>query len=144
MNMCIDSTIHVFIHLNIHRLNANSSIAISNTEQGTKFTRVNNHRLRNFAESRRVFQVNSCYPGLIMIVLMAQRSARRDWRSGGPRFKSHPRLTSQSWPSYQLNQLGSKAASDSTLKQLTTCGVSNTCTFTLSHLFCTPTTRPQN
>ena len=66
--MCIDSTIHVFIHLNIHRLNANSSIAISNTEQGTKFTRVNNHRLRNFAESRRLFRVNWCYPGLIMII----------------------------------------------------------------------------
>ena len=62
------------------------------------------------------------------LVLMAQSIARRDWRSGGPRFKSHPRLTSQSWPSYQLNQLGSKAASDLTLKQLTTCGVSNTCT----------------
>ena len=60
--------------------------------------------------------------------MMAQRLARRDWRSGGPRFKSHPRLTFQSWSSYQLNQLGSKAASDSTLKQLTTCGVSNTCT----------------
>ena len=31
----------------------------------------------------------------------------------------HPRLNiiSQSWSSYQLNQLGSKAASDSTLKQ---------------------------
>ena len=41
------------------------------------------------------------------------------WRSGGPRFKSRPRLISQSWSSYQLNQLGSKAASDSTLKQLT-------------------------
>ena len=60
---------------------------------------------------------------------MAQRLARRDWRLGGPRFKSHSRLTFQSWSSYQLNQLGSKAASDSTLKQLTTCGVSNTCTF---------------
>ena len=66
---------------------------------------------------------------------MAQRSARRDWRSGGPRFKSHPRLTFQSWSSYQLNQLGSKAASDSTLKQLTTCGVSNTCTFYFTSLF---------
>ena len=45
------------------------------------------------------------------------------WRSGGPRFKSRPRLTSQSWSlSYQLNQLGSKAASDSTLKQLTLAG----------------------
>ena len=44
------------------------------------------------------------------------------WRSGGPRFKSHPRLISQSWSSYQLNQLGSKAASDSTLKQLTLAG----------------------
>ena len=49
-----------------------------------------------------------------------------DWRLGGPRFKSKPRLTSQSWSSYQLSQLGSKAASDSTLKQSTTCGVSNT------------------
>ena len=48
-------------------------------------------------------------------LVMAQRLERRDWRSGGPRFKSHPRLTSQSWPSYQLNQLGSKAVSDSTL-----------------------------
>ena len=44
------------------------------------------------------------------------------WRSGGPRFKSHPRLISQSWSSYQLNQLGSKAASDSTLKPLTLAG----------------------
>ena len=60
--------------------------------------------------------------------LMAQRLERRDWRSGGPRFKSHPRRTFQSWSRYQLNQLGSKAASDSTLKQLTTCGVSNNCT----------------
>ena len=40
-------------------------------------------------------------------------SGLKIWRSN---FKSHPRLTSQSWPSYQLNQLGSKAASDSTLK----------------------------
>ena len=62
-------------------------------------------------------------------VLMAQKLARRDWRSGGPWFKSHPRLTYQSWSSYQLNQLGSKTASDSTLKQLTTCGVWNICTF---------------
>ena len=67
---------------------------------------------------------------LTWLVLMVQRLARRDWRSGGPRFKSHPRLTSQLWSSYQLNQLGSKAASDSTLKQLTTCGLSNTCTST--------------
>ena len=65
------------------------------------------------------------------VVLMAQRLARREWRSGGPRFKSHPRLTFQSWSSYQLNQMGSKAASDSTLKQLTTCGVSNTSTLLL-------------
>ena len=68
-----------------------------------------------------------CIP-VYELVLMAQRLACRDWRSGGPRFKSHPRLTFQSWSSYQLNQLGSKAASDSTLKQLTTCGVSNSCT----------------
>ena len=47
--------------------------------------------------------------------------------SGGPRFKSHPRLTSQSWSSYQSNQQGSKlskAASDSTLKQFLTREVS--------------------
>ena len=44
------------------------------------------------------------------------------WRSGGPRFKSRPKLISQSWSSYQLNQLGSKAASDSTLKQSTLAG----------------------
>ena len=77
---------------------------------------------------------------------MAQRLTGRDWRSGGPRFKSHPRLTtSQSWSSYQLNQLGSKAASDSTLKQLTTCGVSNStwtcCTSASRNLhvfFCRP------
>ena len=69
-------------------------------------------------------------------VLMAQRLARRDWRSGGPRFKSHPRLTFQSWSSYQLNQLGSEAASDSTLNQLTTCGVSNTCTLLYFLLYC--------
>ena len=36
---------------------------------------------------------------------MTPRLARRDWRSGGPRFKSHPRLTFQSWSSYQLNLL---------------------------------------
>ena len=36
------------------------------------------------------------------------------WRSGGPRFQSHPRLTSQSCSRYHLNQLGSKAASEST------------------------------
>ena len=77
-----------------------------------------------------VFVLNVVYA--IKLVLMAQRLAHRDWRSGGPRFKSHPRLTFQSWSSYQLNQLGSKAASDSTLKQLTTCGVSNICTFFLS------------
>ena len=73
--------------------------------------------------------------GLEHLVMMAQRLARRDWRSGGPRFKSHPRLTFQSWSSYQLNQLGSKAASDSTLKQLTTCGVSNTCTLLYFYFF---------
>ena len=58
------------------------------------------------------------------------RLAHRGWRLGGSRFKSHPRLNSQSWSSYQLNQLESKAASDSTLKQSTTCGVSNTVYFT--------------
>ena len=47
------------------------------------------------------------------------------WRSGGPRFQSHPRLTFQSCSRYQLNQLGSKAASESTFKKSNTCGVSN-------------------
>ena len=38
-----------------------------------------------------------------------------DRGSEGPRFKSNPRLTSQSFSSYQLSQLGSNAASESTL-----------------------------
>ena len=32
-------------------------------KQGTKSTRVNNHRMRNFFESLRLFRVNSSYPG---------------------------------------------------------------------------------
>ena len=47
------------------------------------------------------------------------------WGSGGPRFQSHPRLTFQSCSRYQLNQLGSKAASESTFKKSNTCGISN-------------------
>ena len=47
------------------------------------------------------------------------------WGSGGPRFQSHPRLTFQSCSRYQLNQLGSKAASESIFKKSNTCGVSN-------------------
>ena len=47
------------------------------------------------------------------------------WGSGGPRFQSHPRLTFQSCSRYQLNQLGSKAASESTFEKSNTCGVSN-------------------
>ena len=47
------------------------------------------------------------------------------WGSGGPRFQSHPRLTFQSCSHYQLNQLGSKAASESTFKKSNSCGVSN-------------------
>ena len=47
------------------------------------------------------------------------------WGSGVPRFQSHPRLTFQSCSRYQLNQLGSKAASESTIKKSNTCGVSN-------------------
>ena len=54
---------------------------------------------------------------------MAQRLARR---AEDPRFQSHPRLTFQSCPRYQLNQLGSEAASESTFKKSNTCGVSNT------------------
>ena len=48
------------------------------------------------------------------------------WWSGGPRFQSHSRLTFQSCSRYQLNQLGSEAASESTFKKSNTCGVSNT------------------
>ena len=48
------------------------------------------------------------------------------WGSGGPLFQSHPRLTFQSCLRFQLNQLGSKIASESTFKTLNTCGVSNT------------------
>ena len=48
------------------------------------------------------------------------------WGSGGPRFQSHPRLTFQSCSRYQLNQLGSETASESTFKKWNTCGVSNT------------------
>ena len=47
------------------------------------------------------------------------------WGSGGPRFQSHPRLTFQSCSRYQLNQLGSEAASESTFNKSNTCGVSN-------------------
>ena len=47
------------------------------------------------------------------------------WGSGGPWFQSHPRLIFQSCSRYQLNQLGSKAASESTFKKSNTCGVSN-------------------
>ena len=47
------------------------------------------------------------------------------WGSGGLRFQSHPRLNFQSCSRYLLNQLGSKAASESTFKKLNTCGVSN-------------------
>ena len=48
------------------------------------------------------------------------------WGSRGPWFQSHPRLTFQPCSRYQLNQLGSKAASESTFKRSNTCGVSNT------------------
>ena len=47
------------------------------------------------------------------------------WGSRGPRFQSHPRLTFQSCSRYQLNQLESIAASESTFKKSNTCGVSN-------------------
>ena len=39
------------------------------------------------------------------------------WGSGDSRFQSNPRLTFQSCSRYQLNQLGSKAASESTFKK---------------------------
>ena len=54
-----------------------------------------------------------CKPNALLVLMV------QDWRSGGTRFKSHPSLTFQSWSSYQLNQLGSKATSDPTFKQST-------------------------
>ena len=59
------------------------------------------------------------------------------WRSGGPRFKPGPSLISPSWSSYQVNQLGSKAASDSILKHWTFAGYQILVyfTFTLLHFF---------
>ena len=48
------------------------------------------------------------------------------WGSGAPQFQSHPGLTFQSCSRYQLNQLGNKAASESTFKKSNNCGVSNT------------------
>ena len=57
--------------------------------------------------------------------LMARRLARRaeEWEVPG---SSPTRLTFQSCSRYQLNQLVSKAASDSTSKKSNTCGVSYT------------------
>ena len=52
---------------------------------------------------------------------MAQRLARRAEDREVPG-SSPARDYFLSWSSYQLNQLGSKAASDSTLKQLTFAG----------------------
>ena len=46
-------------------LNVNSSIVMSNTEHGAKFTRKQSPNTK-FAESRRLFRVNSYYLGLIM------------------------------------------------------------------------------
>ena len=88
----------------------------------TFWKKINNDDLHPSARCLTPSPVCICSCGCLQLVLIAQRLARWDWRSGGPRFKSHPRLTFLSWSSYQLNQLGSKATSDSTLKQLTTCG----------------------
>ena len=56
---------------------------------------------------------------------MAQRLARRAEDREVPGSSPTPRLTFLSCSRYQLNQLGSKAASESTVKKSNTCGVSN-------------------
>ena len=63
---------------------------------------------------------------MILACLDGAEVSASGWVSGGPRFQSHPRLTFQSCSRYQLNQLGSEAASESTFKKSNTCGVSNT------------------
>ena len=57
---------------------------------------------------------------------MAQKLARRAEDREVPGSMYHPTLTFQSCSRYQLNQLGSEAASESTFKKSNTCGVSNT------------------
>ena len=66
------------------------------------------------------------YNGYRLAWLDGAEVSASGWGSGGPRFQSHPRLTFQSCSRFQLNQLGSKAASETTLKKSNTCGVSNT------------------
>ena len=56
---------------------------------------------------------------------MAQRWARRAEDREVPGSSPHSRLTFQSCSRYQLNQLRSKAASESTVRKSNTCGVSN-------------------
>ena len=56
---------------------------------------------------------------------MAQRLACWAEDREVPGSSPHPRLTFQSCSRYQLNQLGSKAASELTFKKSNTCGVSN-------------------
>ena len=69
-------------------------------------------------------RVLKCFAIIIAWLDGAEVSAS-GWGLGGPRFRSHRRLTFQSRSRYQLNQLGSKAASESTFKKSNTCGVSN-------------------
>ena len=57
--------------------------------------------------------------------LMAQRLVRRAENREVPGSSPTQGLTFQSCSRYQLNQLGSKAASESTFKKSNTCGVSN-------------------
>ena len=52
----------------------------------------------------------------------------RDWRLGGPHFQVQPKTNFSIMIKLPVKSTGGRAASDSTLKQLNTCGVSNTCT----------------
>ena len=69
---------------------------------------------------------NKCWATFKTTWLDGAKVSALDWGSGGPRFQSHPRLPFQSCSHYQLNQLGSKTASESTFKKSNTCRVSNT------------------
>ena len=78
----------------------------------------NNHRIPTWPNKSHFTSTgpNKSHLTSIMWLDGAEVSAS-GWGSGGPWFQSHPRLTFQSCSRYQLNQLGSKAASESTFKK---------------------------
>ena len=73
----------------------------------------------------KIWSTSTMAPAYTSLWLDGTEVSASGWGSGGPGFQSHPRLTFQSCSRYQLNQLGSKAASESTFKKSNTCGVSN-------------------